>query len=146
MTDNDLHLTDTQYLLALERLRAYIAESSDELVAWDSEYVGDKDTECSWGLCTCRPEQWPADTRLWPDRELTYDGRVYGVKYRAPGQNCPFDRQGFDNVTRDTPHGCFYRCRVFSPEDGEARPSRDEAIQLYDTMIARLKLYDPENP
>lgn len=142
-----LYLTDQQYHDALRRLRNYIAPQPDrgrftggELEAWDSDCIGDKDTECSWGLCTGRPEQWPPETRMWPERPLMHDGRVYGVKYRENGQFCPFDRRAPEgHPMHGMASGCFGRCRIFTRKKGEPRPTREEALALFDATIAEFR-------
>ena len=134
------YLTAQQHLDSLRRLRNFILAHTDgKLVAWDSDYIGDRDIGCSWGQCTRRPEQWPDDTRKWLERPLNPDGRVYGVKYNQNGQFCPFDRQAPEG---DPMHGmsmgCFNRCRIFHPDEG-GRPSREEALTLFDAAIAQYE-------
>lgn len=141
--ERSLYLSPQQHLDALRRLRHWIAAQPEqgrftggELVAWDCTVTGEKDTECSWGTCTCRPEQWPPDTRMWPERPLMHDGRVYGVKYHQDGQFCPFDRRAPEgHPMHGMTSGCFYRCRIFHPTKEEPRPTREEAIALYDAAI-----------
>jgi hypothetical protein len=130
-SDPTLYLTDAQYAEALVRLRDHIAAGS-ELIAWSSDVTGDKDQECSWGLCTCTPELWPADTRMWPDRPLQF-GRVYGVKYRDDGHDCPLARPAPPSILPSS-CGCFYRCRVFAPDES-GRPDRATVLALYDAAI-----------
>jgi hypothetical protein len=142
-----LYLTAQQHLDSLRRLRHFITPSPNtgrltggELVAGDCDEEGDKETECSWGQCTGRPEQWPPDTRLWPERALTHDGRVYGVKYHQAGQFCPFDRRAPEgDPMHGDPGGCFYRCRIFKPTKDEPVPTREEALVLFDETIEEYR-------
>jgi hypothetical protein len=142
-----MYLTAQQHLDSLRRLRRFIAAdpargrfTGGELIAWDSDAIGDKDTECSWGQCTRRPEQWPDDTRLWPERALQRDGRVYGVKYHQAGQFCPFDRRAPEgSPMHGRPMGCFYRCRIFQRTKDEPRPTREEALEMFDKAIEEYR-------
>jgi hypothetical protein len=129
--DRDLYLSAARYRAALERIRGLIA-AGGPLVAEDSTTVGDKYTRCSWGLCSHERAAWPdADDHLWPDLFLEH-GRI-APRYRQPGQRCPMDRR----EAPDGFQGCFYTCRIFLPQKGEAPMSQEEALRLYDEQIRR---------
>lgn len=128
----DLNLSDERYLAALKRIRALIANGIN-LVAEDSDVMGDKFTHCTWGLCSDRKSHWPdPEDHLWPDQFVEH-GRV-APKYRdTDKQECPLcvphEGSGFK--------GCFYRCRVFQRK--MKTPTREQALRLYDEAIARVE-------
>jgi len=127
-----IELTHERYMAALQRFRDRIAAGL-ELVYWDDEEIGSKDTENSWGLCSRMPEAWPdAEDRIWPDRELI-GGRVYGIKNPPHGCQCPFDRNDGGGGFKDVSTGCFYRCMFFTPK--AKKPDQEEALRLYDIRI-----------
>jgi hypothetical protein len=126
----DIHLTDERYAAALQRIRGLIA-GGVKLDAVDSTTVGDKYTECTWGLCSSQKAAWPdPEDHLWPD-QFKERGRV-APKYRTKTHKCPMDKRvvGED----DMGNGCFYTCKVF--QKGPT-PSRDQALELYDREIAK---------
>lgn len=135
-------LTDTQYLSALERLRARI-ESGVEIRYVDSTCIGDKYTEVSWGMCCADESMWPLDTRSRPDAPLRHrhgdpEPVVYHLKDRTQGQLCPFDEQKPPKgvvFTAGYPNGCFRRCKVFR---GSHIPGKEESLALYDEMIRSI--------
>jgi len=118
---------------ALRRMRGRIAgETPLDLV--DSNMSGDKHTHCSWGMCSRDPEQWPdPDDHTWPE-SFTREGRV-APRHQRETQFCPMDRKDTKQTETLGPGGCFYRCRMFTP-NGEPRPDRKIALQLYDEVIA----------
>lgn len=118
-----------RYLLALERMRQRIAGGLP-LMAEDSTTIGNKYTDCSWGLCSDDREQWPdAEDHIWP-QQFEREGRVAPLD--IPHVGCPMDRR--EPSTKDM-NGCFYTCRIFSPERGVPRPTREQALELYDIKI-----------
>lgn len=147
---SDLYLSDERFLAALERMRTRIAEG-EKLGAEDLTAIGNKYTYCTWGMCTGDPEFWPKEDRMFPDREpISTDCRVeYGKvvpilrvssKYQDRGQFCPFDRRPSakaPDYAQGSPGGCFYRCMIFSPKG--AKPTREDAIKLYDVSIEKFK-------
>ena len=129
----------------LRRFRASIASGS-ELESEDSTFTGDKYTDSSWGLCSCKnvadyPEvndhTFPA--RIMEDMKSGY-GVLLSPREAPKGAKCPMEREPRPNDL----NGCFYRCRIFKPVKGTlprgesvARtPTREEALELYDAMIA----------
>lgn len=160
MTDNRRRTTfDTpinpdmgegRYQDALRRFRARIAEGL-ALDLDDSDFSGDKYTHTSWGLCSCK------DMKAYPDiNDHTFPVRIvedmksgFGVLLspRDPpeGATCPFDR-GLQKPDALNPghQGCFFRCRLFRPVRGTLPPgervprppNKDEALRLYDDLIA----------
>lgn len=119
-----LYLPWDAYLSALKRLPAII--QSAELYYYDDTTIGDKSTECTWGLCSESEELWAIDDRLH-----------YSHKYRQTGQTCPMERTE-DRAWEQPASGCFYRCRFFSP-NGQPRPTQQDALQL---INARIKLVE----
>lgn len=130
MIINDAPMSDELYVVALQRMSERI-EAGLTLVFWDDTIVGDKDTHCSWGLCSRDPKQWPDPLyHTWP-LEYLEQGRISRVS-RQPHQFCPFDDK---NQLREYDHagtGCFWRCSIFQER---FRPSADDAILLYENMI-----------
>lgn len=125
-----LYMSDERYLVALERVRAQIADSS-ELSSYDDETIGNKDTSCTWGLCSSHKEQWPdAEDHHWP-WQFTNQGRVAPL-YRDNGQHCPFDT---DQDIDSRASGCFYRCEIFQ----HGLRSRTQALRLYDRTIQKRR-------
>lgn len=117
-------LTAARFVAALERFRAHIAEGAP-LNADDSDEIGNKYTDCSWGMCSLSPLHWPVEDRL---RTLP-NGHVH-VKELPEGALCPLDRR-----TAATGMGCFWTCRVFQPERRAKVPSREQALALYDKRL-----------
>jgi len=130
-------MTWAQYIQILENLKAVIEAGEDES-HWNSDYTGDKDSACSWGLCTKNPAVYPdPDMHIWPWQNEA-QGR-HAPNYRAPGQHCPmrhnWEHQAFGKPQWEaTPGGCFYDCSFFSP-NGRPRPTRQDAINLIDARI-----------
>lgn len=126
--NDDLYLSNERYLAVLERQKARI-ESGLALQLDDSTTPGNKYTHASWGLCSGDKEAWPdIEDQLFPDQFVKY-GRV-APKYLQEPQRCPFDRRSEGSAT-----GCFYKCRLFNPQKGQAIPSAKEAVVLYDIRI-----------
>lgn len=128
---NDLRvLSMSRWRLALQRCLALIQRGAP-LRAVDSNTIGDKYTTCSWGMCGDEPTVWPdAEDHVWP---ISFEerGRVAPLSW-PEGQMCPMDTR-----TEDTGNGCFYSCRVFQAKRGQ-RPTRDEAIALFERRIAEV--------
>lgn len=109
----DIYLTDGQYRKAMENLRFDVEQRRIKLDGFDDTTAGDKDTQCTWGLCGDSATVYPtADMHLWPE-ELP--GRL-APKYTQEHHRCPFE----DPTARDQESGCFHRCRFFK---GKQRPS-----------------------
>jgi hypothetical protein len=122
-------LTAEQYKEALLRYREYIANGG-ELSFFDCTDIGDKDTQCTWGLCDRRPEMWPdPQLHIWP-LDFKEHGRS-APRHRSTGMHCPMDK---DQSPESETYGCFYRCRVFQGP----RPDRAEALRLYDLSLEKL--------
>lgn len=138
--ERSIYLNDKQYYDALIRFQEYI-KSGGELWKYDSTTIGDKNTECSWGLCCQSVNMWPEDTRVFDGRTLPgpivgqEDRRIVQVKYLGDNHHCPFDRRLGGNEPNT--FGCFYHCRIFRPD----RPMTEErALELYQVAIDRLSL------
>lgn len=119
-------LPDDRYLAALYRQRDRIIAGL-EFSAVDSDTIGDKYTEASWGLCSDDPAAWPdRQDHLWPEQ---FDkGRVAPL-YRTETQPCPMQRKGGGT-------GCFYSCRIFKGRE-VTKNTRAKAITLYEETIAK---------
>jgi len=130
---------------ALRRFRASIAAGA-EMDADDCTMTGSKYTHSSWGLCSCKNvKDYPeVNDHTFPQRIVDDMENKYPVLLspRDPpkGAMCPMERPPKPNDL----NGCFYRCRIFNPKKGTlppgervARPpTREEALALYDAMIA----------
>ena len=121
-------LPQNRYLAALIRIKDQIINGS-RLKYDDSDAIGDKHTEASWGLCSGSKHQWPdKEDRLFPrDYPLA-------ILHRTSGQSCPMDMQP---DRKYGPDGCFYFCRIFQQLNN--LPTREEAIQLYEIQIEKIK-------
>jgi hypothetical protein len=113
-------------------MRARIADGLD-FVAWDDTTPGNKDTHCSWGMCSNDVEQWPdADDHTFPD---DFEGYQRVAPRDAPG-GCPLDRRtGTEDEQR---WGCFYRCRVFTKPEiraGREHVDRPVVVRMFDEVI-----------
>ena len=140
MTAENLYLSTEQYLSALKKLRDKIA-NGEELVDVDDDFPGNKDSWCSWGLCTNNPEVFPdPQSHLWPEEFI--EQQRFAPKYRGPNQWCPLDsriRDGKPHGEAESPgSGCFYRCMVFSPKKYHGPKDRASVLKLYDNQIAEV--------
>jgi hypothetical protein len=116
MNDMSNHLTDKQYKEVMERLAGVVKSGSIKLNGFDSDAVGDRDTQCTWGLCGENPFVYhSADMHLFPEQ---LPGRL-SPKYKEKHHRCPFE----DPLARNQTSGCFYRCRFFQQNK---RPSKVE--------------------
>ena len=123
-----ISLPNPRYLEALKRQRESIAAGLP-FKAVNSEELGEKFVDCSWGLCSRAKEAWPEpNDHLWPD-QFVERGRVAPL-YLKGNQACPLSRE-----IRSA--GCFYTCMVFNPTKGAKKPTREEALALYDAKIAK---------
>ena len=130
----NLYMPQDRYAVALDRMRERIA-SGVPLRYFDDTTPGDKDTQCTWGLCAGDKASWPdAQDHLWPDRFLR-DGRVAPL-YLKTAQKCPMDRRDLQDKDMN---GCFYTCRVFNPKKGDPRVTQEFALALYDARITEVK-------
>lgn len=126
-----------RYQDALRRFRDRI-RAGLELFEDDSNEMGNKHTHCSWGLCDDSVEAYPdPNDHIFP---TDFPQRLGARNVSDDGMRCPMDR---DDRPQDRKNGltgcwgCFYRCRVFRPKPrGAAKPTREEALKLYDDLIA----------
>jgi len=101
-----LYMTDKGYLEALQRLQALVL-SGLPLHYENSDCIGDKYTNCTWGLCSEVKEMWPEPAmHLWPDQFTKHD-RIAPL-YRLNHHLCPCDTR-----TVGGNNGCFYTCIIF---------------------------------
>ncbi len=128
--------TDADYIAALKRLRDIISNSP--LKAEDSNFPGNKYTECNWGLCSDEVKLWPeAKMHIWPYEFINHD-RVAPIRNSSSvGQYCPQDiRADMPEVPEsDKGQGCFYYCRVFKRK--LKTPTREQSIAKIDELITR---------
>jgi hypothetical protein len=140
--DRNLYLSHERYVAFLERVGPQVRDGLP-LVAEDSDEIGNKYTQATWGMCSREKEQWPdAEDHLWPDQFMSR-GRVAPLYRVKPGteQICPFDRRLVDEKLRAKTHpsnGCFYTCRIFQRKYGKT-PTREEAVELYQIALKRAK-------
>lgn len=130
-TVRQIYLTNKQHLETLERFRDAIAKGL-KLHFFNDETIGDKDSQATWGLCSRKKIMWPdPETHMWPNdpRDQNSD-EIYGIKYLGGDQRCPMDKREGESAW-----GCFYHCRIFQGP----RPTREQAVQLYDLSIERVK-------
>lgn len=126
-------LTLDRWKLALQRMRALIA-GGERYYEDDSDEIGNKHTEFSWGMCSVDPRVWPeAEDHIWPT-SFEKENRSAPLD-RPRAHHCPMDRLP-EGETSDS--GCFYTCRVFQRHGKEPRLSRADAIALYDAKLATL--------
>lgn len=122
-------LPKDRLLLALKRVRQAIANGRP-LIAYDDTTPGNKCTSCSWGLCHDSAETWPdAQDHIFPvdfERRKRVSTLDYDLK-------CPMVRD-----PKFQGGGCFWVCRVFQADKAQPRPTKDEALKLYDEAISRL--------
>lgn len=122
---SSINFTFQEYLAALKRLRALIADGLS-FRSDDDDTPGNKSTSCSWGLCSDDRAQWPdPEMHLWPKQFISH-GRV-APKYFHRHHFCPFDSQE-GNLS----NGCFYRCRHFQKN---LRPTKAQALEMFDKTI-----------
>lgn len=99
---NDIYLTNKQYVEALERLKSIV--KTEKLYYYDDTTPGDKNTECSWGLC------WES-LKLWPTKDLHLFPKDFpkrsSPKYTKQYHTCPND------YDPNNENGCFYHCKFF---------------------------------
>lgn len=136
MSQKPIHLSDERYLAALKRIRGIIVRGYLSLDFNDCTDIGNKSTECSWGLCCDKHSHWPdAEDHLWPSRR----NDVVVTLYRKGHHFCPFDRRmRFRNEKTNMGNGCFYTCMVFH-RGSRSLPTREEAIALYDEAIRMIE-------
>lgn len=129
---NSIHLKNERYLAALIRFHGAIKNGAP-LKYFDHTEIGNKDTQCTWGLCDLTSEMWPdKEDHLWP--HLFERDNKASPLYRDKGQMCPMDtREG------NHPDGCFYHCRVFQAVKDDYIPTRREALKLYELKIIETR-------
>lgn len=119
-------MPNDRLLLALKRIRKAIANGRP-LQAYDDTTPGNKSTSCSWGLCHESAETWPdAQDHTFP---VSFE-RDKRISTLPTGHNCPLD---FDPAYKNG--GCFWTCRVFQANKQRPRPTKNEALKLYDEAI-----------
>ena len=122
------YMSDERYLAALKRIRQSI-EDGCPLESENSNSMGDKYNECSWGLCSPLKEHWPdAEDHIFPDLFIK-DGRI-APKHMKSSNFCPLDKRG----SWWTEQGCFWTCRIFRKGKNHL-PTREQVLAFYDEAI-----------
>jgi hypothetical protein len=141
-TKRSIKMTDERYLAALIRIKTLICKGV-KLDADNSDYMGDKHNECTWGLCNDTKSAWPdAEDHLWPDQFIEH-GRVAPL-YTQAHQWCPLDKRMTDDAP-ESMNGCFYTCRVFQrsrktlKKHGPMSKHLDYVVELYDKAIELIR-------
>lgn len=117
----NLNLTDKQYLKAMISLENLVKSKTLKLQGFDDNFIGDKDTQCTWGLCGNNRDVYSDNNmHLFKDR--------CSPKYRLEHHKCPFE----DKEHKDQTNGCFYRCKFFQYN---YRPSIKEWLVMYNETI-----------
>ena len=120
----------SEYRIALERQLARLKQGM-RIIGYDDTTIGDKNTECTGGMCWEGEELWGGRLAMrFMPAEGPHNGKQR-ARYRPLA--CPLDRR--DNPSR---WGCFYHCRFFNPEKEAKRITTPEAIPLYEAALARL--------
>jgi hypothetical protein len=112
--DNDLYLTDKEYLDLLRRALHRLGRVK-EIHCGDSTFTGDKYTTTNVGLCD--DSLTTKEIAMWPDEFP----KRRDMKYRSQSCNgpephpCPLDGRLWRDDLRETEwmSGCFYKCKVF---------------------------------
>jgi hypothetical protein len=117
-----------RYIEALKRFRAFIV-AGGKLEYYDDTTLGNKNTECTWGLCCEDPKMWPEKMDHTFPHSFEAEGRSTPL-LPPEGHGCPMDKR-----EKKSRWGCFYHCRIFQGP----RPTREEAIKLYDLSLERLR-------
>lgn len=129
--NNVRKLTPDRVIAALQRLRARVLRLP--LDGYDDTTVGNKSTECTWGLCSHAPDLWPeARDHIWPYSFLN-EGRVAPLD--IPAGSCPMQ----DMTRHRDGNGCFWSCKFFSTARGQQIPSRQQYLDSIDAKIKELQ-------
>ncbi len=111
-----LYQSDESYFKTLAELKRRI-EAGVPLDYYDDTTPGDKNTECTWGLC---------DDKI----QALQDG-VYRRHYHV----CPQDGRFFTEtgernqvVPEELASGCFWKCLIFKGRHGASKERIDSAI------------------
>ena len=141
--DNELYLTDKQYLDLLKRIRKDLDEIQ-VIYAEDCTMIGYKHTITNVGLCASEETDggWSKakyvtrETAMWPKEfdkigEVRYENpQMFTMKYTGVNHKCPLDARS--NKGGD---GCFYHCRAFKDKNLTIA----EVKRLYDEVIAKIE-------
>ena len=126
----EIQMPVSEYRIALERQLARL-QAGAVISGYDSTTIGDKNTECSGGLCWNSVELWGG---LLAARFLPAEGPRNGSqRIRYLPLPCPLDHREKPSVS-----GCFYHCRFFNPKKGKTPVTAPEAIPLYETALAHM--------
>ena len=133
--NNADRLTITQFREVLIRLRDKI-EAKAALISEDSNYIGDKYTHCTWGICTNERDIYPTPELHTFPQAFKFENRIEPLD-TPEGHDCPIrERLPSDSETTSM-SGCFYSCRIFQKD--KKTPTKEEAITLYEKVIENLE-------
>lgn len=121
--NEELYLTDEQYLCILKKIEATIAQDGFRPSCFDSNALGDKYTESNCGFCC--DEFTDKDTAMFPDR---FPERK-SMKYQGKNHRCPFDVRKEPGIL-GWGSGCFGDCYLFQ--------NRRYDIKLMREMVDRV--------
>ena len=125
--NNADRLTKEQTITVLELVLEVV--KTKPLRKIDSTTIGNKYTDCNWGICSEDPNVHPEPAMHTFPQDFADHQRISSLPLFAKVQ-CPM-RKG-KNIS-----GCFYQCRVF--QKNLPNPSREQAIHLYETIIRNLQ-------
>ena len=123
--------------LTLEQLRGVLLRirnaiiAGKRLIADDSTDIGNKYTNCTWGMCSSVKAYYNSNKLQHFPKDFDDHNRVSQLPWPT-GHGCPMDME------RKTSHhyGCFYRCRVFQHKF--TTPTKNGAVALYDEAIKEV--------
>jgi len=134
--DRPDRFTKEQWIQILKNLRGEILKKA--LFYEDSTTIGDNIQFCNWGCCTDSAEVYNLpEYHQWPQSFKNHK-RVAPLKKFG---KCPLELEPTESEKKESYHGCFYRCRVFSGKKHGYKklPTREETINLLDKKLKELE-------
>ena len=125
MSEDDLYLTDTQYLKILKKIKETVDQENFRPNYFDSTFTGDKYTESNCGLCN--DNFTDKETALFPE---AFPNRK-SMKYSLAHHKCPFDQR---NQPTDS-KGCFYYCYLFQNKKHDLKLMRKMVDNLLSAVL-----------
>lgn len=123
---NDMYLTEEQYLSILRKIKETISEEGFTVYCWNSTTVGNKFTESNCGFCN--DAYIDKDMALFPHQ---FPERKT-MKYRGENHKCPFDARKKPGIL-GWGYGCFDECYLF-----KHLGKRDWGLPLMREMVDSL--------
>ena len=120
-------------IAALKRLIVIV--ETRKLDGYDCETTGQKNTECTWGLCYQDRVMWPEPRDHIFPYDFLNEGRVSPVDH--PPGTCPMDQRPMlvDGKPSTEVRGCFYTCRFFQGP----QPTRSAYFRLIRDKIQEVE-------